>query len=134
MFISLVRGLLLDTKTRVKTYASQSLRYLKNASKFIDSGNSDKASEFLWGSMAEALKAAAASRGIHLKNHRQIWNYVESLTKELEDKSIYDAFLQANLLHTNFYESELELKDICRMAEDIKVAVDKLVRLALQET
>ena len=124
----------MDTKTRVKTYASQSLRYLKNASKFIDSGNSDKASEFLWGSMAEALKAAAASRGIHLKNHRQIWNYVESLTKELEDKSIYDAFLQANLLHTNFYESELELKDIRRMAEDIKVAVDKLVRLALQET
>ena len=123
----------MDTKQKVKKYINQSLRYLKNASKFIDTGNSDKASEFLWGSMAEALKAVAASREILLKNHRQIWNYTESLTKELEDKSIYDAFISANLLHTNFYESELELRNIRRAAEDIRVAVDKLLRLAAAE-
>jgi len=123
----------LDAKVKVEEYASQSLRYLKNASKFIDAGNSDKASEFLWGSMAEALKAVAASRGIVLKDHRQIWNYTESLTKELGDKSIYDAFIHANYLHTNFYESELELRDIRRAAEDIRVAVDKLLRLAAEE-
>ncbi len=117
----------MDAKAKVEKYASQSLRYLKNASKSIDDGNSDKASEFLWGSMAEALKALALSRGIPLRNHRKIWNYVEALTKELGDKSIYDAFLHANFLHTNFYESELELKDVRRMAEDIRVAVDKLL-------
>ena len=123
----------MDAKVKVEEYASQSLRYLKNASKFIDAGNSDKASEFLWGSMAEALKPVAASRGIVLKDHRQIWNYTESLTKELGDKSIYDAFIHANYLHTNFYESELELRDIRRAAEDIRVAVDKLLRLAAEE-
>jgi len=123
----------LDAKAKVKKYINQSLRYLKNASKSIDAGNSDKAGEFLWGSMAQALKALAASRGIHLGNHRQIWNYVESLPKELEDKSIYDTFIQANFLHTNFYESELELKDVRRMAEDIRVAVDRLLRLAVKE-
>ena len=124
----------MDAKAKVEKYASQSLRYLKNASKFIDAGNSDKASEFLWGSMAEALKALALSKGILLKNHRQIWNYVESLTKELEDKSIYDAFVHANFLHTNFYEAELELKDVRRLAEDVRVAVVKLLNLISQET
>jgi len=123
----------LDAKGKVDKYVRQSSHYLENASKFIDAGNSDKAGEFLWGSMAEALKAVAASRGIILKNHRQIWNYTESLTKELEDKSIYDAFIHANYLHTNFYESELELRDIRRAAEDIRVAVDKLLRLAAEK-
>jgi len=124
----------LDAKAKVKKYAVQSQHYLLNASKFIDAGDSEKASEFLWGSLAEALKAVALSRGIPLKKHREIWNYVESLPKELEDKSIYDAFLHANFLHTNFYESELELKDVRRMAEDIRVAVGKLLRLIPQET
>jgi len=123
----------LDTKGEVKKYVNQSLHYLKNASESIDAGNSDKAGEFLWGSMAEALKAVAASREIVLKNHRQIWNYTETLTKELGDKSIYDAFIHANYLHTNFYESELELRDIRRAAEDIRMAVEKLLRLAAEE-
>ena len=119
----------MDIKSKAETYASRSLRYLKNASKFIDAGNSDKSSEFLWGSMAQALKALASSKGISLRTHRQIWNYVETLTKELEDKSIYDAFLHANFLHTNFYEAELELKDVRRVAEDIRMTVDKLLIL-----
>lgn len=123
----------MDPKEKVKKYASQSLHYLKNASKSIDAGNADKASEFLWGSMAEALKALALSRGISLKNHRRIWDYAESLPKELGDKSIYDAFLHANFLHTNFYESELELKDIRRMAEDVRMTVGKLLSLIPKE-
>ena len=123
----------MEPKAKVEKYASQSLHYLKNASKYIDAGNSEKASEFLWGSMAEAMKALALSRGILLKNHRKIWDYAENLPKELGDKSIYDAFLHANFLHTNFYESELELKDVRRMAEDIRMAVGKLLSLIPEE-
>ena len=123
----------MDAKGKVDKYVRQSSHYLKNASRFIDAGDSAKASEFLWGSMAQALKAVAASRGIILKNHRQIWNYTESLTKELGDKSIYDAFIHANYLHTNFYESELELRDIRRAAEDISMVRDKLLNLIPSE-
>ena len=123
----------MDAKGKVDKYVRQSSHYLENASKFIEAGDPAKASEFLWGSMAQALKAVAASRGILLKNHGQIWNYTESVTKELGDKSIYDAFIYANYLHTNFYESELELRDIRRAAEDIRVAVDKLLRLVPKE-
>ncbi len=124
----------MDAEAKAEKYAGQSLHYLKNASKFIDAGDSEKASEFLWGSMAQALKAVAASKGIFLRNHGRIWSFAESLTKELEDKSIYDAFVHANFLHTNFYESELELKVVSRLAEDVRVAVGKLLNLISQET
>jgi uncharacterized protein (UPF0332 family) len=119
----------LDAKAKVEKYAGQSRHYLLNASKFIDAGNSEKASEFLWGSLAGALKAVALSKGIQLKKHGEIWDYVENLTKELEDKSIYDAFRHAHDLHINFYESDIELKGVRRMADDIRMAQDKLLRL-----
>jgi hypothetical protein len=123
----------LDAKRKVDKYVRQSSHYLKNASRFIDAGDSAKASEFLWGSMAQTLKAVAASRGILLRSHRQIKNYAESLTKEREDRSFYDTFIHASYLHSNFYESELELRDIRRAAEDIRVAVDKLLKLIPKE-
>ena len=124
----------MDAEAKVKKYAGQSRHYLLNASKFIDTGDSAKASEFLWGSLAEALKALALSKGIRLEKHREIWNYVESLTKEREDKNIYDVFLHANSLHKNFYEFELELKDVRRMAEDIKIIQGELLQLIPQES
>jgi len=124
----------LDAKAKVEKYAGQSLHYLKNASKSIDAGDSEKASEFLWGSMAEALKALALSKGIKLQKHGEIWNYIESLAKELEDKDIYDVFLHANSLHKNFYELELELKDVRRMADDVRMTVGKLLRLIPKES
>ncbi len=123
----------MDAKAKVKKYAGQSRHYLLNASKFIDAGDSEKASEFLWGSLAEALKALALSKGRHLKNHGEIWNYAESLTKELEDKSIYDAFRHAHDLHINFYESDIELRGVRRMAEDIKIVQDTLLKLIPKE-
>jgi len=117
----------LDAKAKVEKHAGQSRHYLLNASKFIDAGDSEKASEFLWGSIAQALKALALSKGIRLQKHWEIWNYVESLAKELEDRSIYDVFLHADSLHKNFYELELEMKDVRRMAEDVKMTVGKLL-------
>ena len=117
----------MDTKANVEKYARQSLTYLRNASKFVDAGDSEKASEFLWGSMAQAIKAVAAAKGVTFRKHRLLWEYAETLANELEDKSIYDSFLHAYSLHSNFYESDLELKDVRRIAEDVKVAVGKLL-------
>ena len=53
-------------------YKPQSIHYLENAFKFIKVGNPEKAGEFLWGSMAQALKAVAASRGRELNTHQEI--------------------------------------------------------------
>ena len=124
----------METLDKTQKYTAQSLRYLKNASKSIDEGNQDKAGEFLWGSIAQALKAVASYKGYYLKSHRQIWDFAESLSKDLKDKSIYDAFLHANLLHSNFYECELELKDVRRIAEEITAVVEKLLNLIRNST
>ena len=123
----------MDARKRVDNYARQSRRYLKNAFKSIEAGDSDKAGEFLWGSMAEALKALALSNGIPLRSHRQIWDYAKTITKEIEDKSIYDAFVHANFLHSNFYECELEMSEVRRLADDIRIAVEKLLELIPKE-
>ena len=117
----------MDEKGKVEKYALQSLNYLRNASKSIDVGDSEKASEFLWGSMTQAIKAVVAAKGVTFRKHRLLWEYAESLAKELEDKSIYDSFVHAYSLHSNFYESDLELKDVRRLAADVRIAVGKLL-------
>lgn len=124
---------MLDAKAKVEKYAAQSFHYLKNASKFIDEGDSGKASEFLWGSLAEAIKALALSRGVRLNKHWEIGDYIKELTKNLEDKSIYDVYLHANALHKNFYEIEIGLDDIRRMADDVRITVGKLLNLIPKE-
>lgn len=114
---------------QTEKYADRSRYYLKNASRFIDAGDTEKASEFLWGSMAQAVKALASSKGIQLKTHNQIRKYINSATRELGDKSIYDTFIKANFLHGNFYESELDMEDIRLMGDDIREGVEKLLDL-----
>jgi hypothetical protein len=115
-------------------YVKNALHYLKNASRFVDAGDAEKSSEFLWGSMAQALKAVADSKGIHLRSHREVRDYALALAKELNDKSIYDSFLHASYLHSNFYEAELELKDVRIIAEEIKTAVGELLNLIPQKS
>ncbi len=123
----------MDAKAKVEKYAGQSRHYLLNASKFIDAGDSEKASEFLWGSMAQAIKAVVAAKGVTFRKHRLLWECAETLAKELRDKSIYDSFVHAYSLHSNFYESELELRDVRRVAEDVRMTVGKLLQLISQE-
>lgn len=118
----------------LEKHRAQSVHYLENAYKFIDAGDAEKASEFLWGSMAQAIKAVAATKWVTLRGHRLLRDYVESLSKELDDKSIYDYFLHAESLHSNFYESELELKDVVRIAEEVRTTVAKLLNLLPKES
>ena len=113
----------------LEKHRAQSRHYLENAYKFIDAGDVEKASEFLWGSMAQAIKAVAPIKGIPLKKHRQLWDYAESLAKELGDDSIFDSFFHANSLHSNFYECELELKDVIRVAQEVSSTVNELLEL-----
>lgn len=117
----------------LEKHKAQSMHYLENAYKFIDAGDVEKASEFLWGSMAQAIKAVAATKNIPLKRHNLLKDYAESLTKELGDSSIYDHFLHAQSLHSNFYECELEMKDVIRVAEEVSTTVSRLLHL-LPET
>ena len=117
----------MEAKERIKKYKTQSVHYFENALKFIEAGDAEKASEFLWGSMAQALKAVAGSRDIWLKSHKDVRNYAMDLARTLQDDSIRHAFDYAQSLHSNFYESGLLLEDVAMAAEDVKKAVTKLL-------
>jgi hypothetical protein len=119
----------LETRKRIKKYRTQSAHYLENAFKSIEAGDAEKASEFLWGSMAQALKAVAASKDIQLKSHKDVRDYAVELARALQDDSIRHAFNNAQSLHSNFYESGLILEDVAIGAEDVKATVAKLLNL-----
>ena len=119
----------MEVKEKIKKYKKQSIHYFENARKYIDIGDAEKASEFLWGSMAQALKAVAASKDIWLRSHNQIKDYALALARELHDDSIRHTFNYAQSLHSNFYESGLLLEDVVRAAEDVKNTVKKLLAL-----
>lgn len=106
---------------------------MENALLTLNSGEPGKAGELLWGSMAEALQAVAASRGIPLKNHRSLHWFVGALGKELNDRSIIEAFYEAEDLHSNFHEVELSTEDVALLVQPIREAVNKLFGLIPKE-
>lgn len=115
-------------ETAIKKYVDQSLRYLENGLISLNQGDYDKASEFLWGSIAQAIKAVAATRGIELKTHRELWEFTRELTKELDDPRVYEAFRTASYLHTNFYEVELGPEEVVVASDDIRAVVGQLLK------
>jgi len=114
---------------KLEQYKSQAEHYLQNALITLQQGDAEKAGEFLWGGIAEALKAVAARKGDLLRNHREIRNFAHTLSVELEDPSIEMAFIVADRLHSNFYESFLAMEDLARDAERIREAVGRLLEL-----
>ncbi len=117
------------TNESAEKYKAQSIHYLDNAFNYVEAGDPEKAGEFLWGSMAEALKAVAASRGIKLAAHWEITEFAKELAKELGNKSIFDAYGHASYLRSNFYEAGLSMEEINIYAEDIRKAVGELLSL-----
>ena len=116
-----------------RAYALQSRHYLENSRSAIDLGELEKAGEFLWGSMALALKAVAASKEIELRNHRLLWDYAREISKDLREESIFTAFRDANSLHSNFYETGMSLDILLDSEERIRQAVGKLISIIPSE-
>ena len=123
-----LKVILQHKSTTVKKYVSQSLRYLENGLISLNQGDYDKASEFFWGSIAQAIKALAANKGIELKTHGELWDFTRELAKELGDPKVYETFRTANYLHTNFYEVELGPEEVVAASDSIRAVVGQLLK------
>jgi len=120
----------MERRERARAYIDQSLEYFENASKAFKEGKPDKAGEFLWGSVATALKALVmAKKGIDIRSHSQFWEIARELTRETGDMTIYETYKEANSLHSNFYDSKLSLDDIKISSMKIAELVKKLISL-----
>ena len=112
-----------------RKYKAQSIHYIENAFNSIEAGDAEKAGEFLWGAMAEALKAVAASEGRKIEHHKEIGDYARKLTKKLEDKSIFNAYGHASYLHSGFYEAGLNIEEVYIYAMEMRETIEKLFQL-----
>lgn len=114
----------------IRKHKAQSDHYFKNALSAIEAGNTEKAGEFLWGSITQALKAVAARKGTELNSHALLKRYAGELAKELADEAIWSDFCDAELLHRNFYNLGFELEEVHGRVGRVREVVDKLIRLA----
>jgi hypothetical protein len=93
--------------TRAEEYAVQSDHFLEKAREALAENDLAQASEKLWGAAAQAVKAAAESRGWSHNGHRELFDVVNRLAQEYDDPKLRDLFQIANSLHINFYENWL---------------------------
>jgi len=118
-----------DVSEKAEHYSNLMVKYLKDAEAFLVKGDYIQASEKLWGAAAEVVKVVAAKRGVELRTHGDLWEFVTKLRTELKDPELSRLFLQANYLHQNFYEGILPAEAVMDGAEAVKEFIDKLERL-----
>ena len=111
---------------QIARHKRQAVHYMENARHYIDVHDAEKASEFLWGAISQAVKALALSKNKVLRTHRDIERYAREFSRG-EDIDLYDAFGIAQRLHANFYEIELEIEDVAIGADRIERAVSKIL-------
>ena len=116
-----------DAKNDADKFASEVLHYSRNAEKYLKIKDYHKASEMMWGAMACVIKTVAAKQNESLKSHSALSDYVRKLAKEQKDKEIFDSFSKACMLHSNFYESNLEPKTILAIIQDVSRTIGKLL-------
>jgi len=85
--------------------------YWANALECAQKGELRKASELAWGAIAQALKALAASRGLHLGAHRQLLDFARDLSQATGNPYFRNEFRDLNALHVNFYDAILDELD-----------------------
>lgn len=116
-----------ETQNQTRKYVLSSLRYLENSQQMLLKGEAEKAGEFLWGSIAQALQALAASRNIPmLKNHRSLRYFVSTVSKEMDDRRVNEVFWQAEKLHSNFHEVEMTVDEVAEFVNPISEIVQKI--------
>lgn len=117
----------------LEKYKTQSIHYFENALSSMEAGDAEKAGEFVWGSMAEALKAVAAKKGVKLWRHQDIEDYAKNLAKELGDEEITKAHGLASALHSNFYEAGLRVEDVRLRLDQVRDTIKRLLDLAREQ-
>lgn len=91
----------------VGQYKATGEHYLDNAIELIGKKELRKASEMLWGAVAQYVKALAASRGINIIGLSGLYEFVRELAKERDDEAISKDFNELHILHTNFYDENV---------------------------
>ena len=119
-----------DPEVEVELHLKLCEKSLSEGRELLAKGDYVQASEKYWGSVAQAVKATAAKRGLELKTHSQLWDFMNKLVEELKDLELGDSWIRVNALHKNFYEGKLIPELAKKYMEDAEKLVEKLSKLA----
>jgi hypothetical protein len=75
------------------------------------------------------VKAVAASRGVSISSHGELFSFVRRLGEEEKNPELRRLFSVASTLHQNFYEGWLREDVIKEYSEDVKQLVAELRKL-----
>ena len=115
---------------RADNYLKLNGKYLKEAQVLLERGDYVQASEKFWSAAAEIIKAVAAKRGLDIKSHGELFEFVAELKGKLNEPELPRFFSLASALHQNFYEDWLPAETV----RDHGEAVEELVKRLKQET
>lgn len=110
--------------SKASYYSSTSGDFLAKASTYLAQDDLLQASEKAWGAAAQMVKCIAESRGWRHDGHRDLWQAVNRIARETEDRELRTSFGIAGFLHTNFYEGWLPREAV----EDHLTKVEELVQ------
>ena len=115
------------TKNDADKYASMVLHYSHNAERYLKLNNHHKAGEMMWGAMSCTLKTVAAKRNKTINSHKELGKFAIMLSKQERNKDVFYSFALANMLHQNFYESNLDLFLVKSVCSDVSRTIGKLM-------
>ena len=100
-------------------YRVAATQLLAQARQEFSKGDVRQASEKGWGAAAQAVKAAAETRGWTHRSHAALFNAVDRLSEEANSDDLNSLFHVASNLHSNFYEN-------CLSPRMVRVGLDRV--------
>ena len=107
---------------------------MEHAERQLAVGDRLQASEKAWGAVAHRLKVIADQRGWEYDKHQHVYGVVRRLTQELDDPDLMKNFIVAEGLHKNYY---VDLKPLDQLSVElglVKDLLEKLQRIATNNT
>jgi hypothetical protein len=106
-----VRSSSTTSKRLVEQYKVTGDHYLANARELWRKKELRKASEMLWGAVAQYLKALRARKGGEIYGLAGFHEFVTALAKEQRNQYFHTEFIFLRALHNNFYDQEVPETD-----------------------
>ena len=110
--------------SQVEHYNSISRDFLTKARTYLNQDDLLQASEKGWGAGAHKVKSVSEARGWPHGGHRELYQALNRLATETNDRELRILFNAASALHTNFYEGWMPKE----MVEDGLGQVSELLR------
>ena len=93
-------------------YALMSHKLLQQAEAELNSGDTQQASEKVWGAAAQSIKSLAESRGWNHQHHGLLRDAINELRQTHNCPDLAPLYFALNYFHINFYEHEYSSSEV----------------------